>query len=252
MQTTRKKLEEMPPVMILCGGKGTRLGDVTKVTPKPMVRIGSDPILWHIMHWYAVFGCRKFVLCLGHLREVFEAYFKKHASALKRMGWEVTLVDTGTETLTGGRVWRAALALPVGWNEFFLTYGDGVADVDIEKLLAKHRRANRSVTISGVHPISRFGEIVFKGDRVSTFSEKSRAGYYINGGFMVVSRRFVDRYLTEDADMAFEQKPMREAAESGDMTLYKHEGFWQCMDTPREYALLNELWSKGNAPWLRN
>lgn len=251
MKARKTTASEMPPVMILCGGKGTRLGDVTKVTPKPMVKIGNDPIVWHIMNWYAAFGCRRFILCLGYMKESFEAYFKKHALALKKLGWEVTLVDTGAETATGGRVWRAAQALPSDYAEFFMTYGDGVSDVDIAKLLAKHRRAKRAITISGVHPISRFGEIVFKGDRVSTFSEKSRASYYINGGFMVVSRQFIDQFLTDDVSMPFEQAPMRQAADSGNMTLYRHEGFWQCMDTAREHEYLNDVWQKGCAPWER-
>lgn len=239
----------MPPVMILCGGKGTRLGDVTKVTPKPMVKIGRDPILWHIMQWYAAFGCRRFILCLGYLKGEFEAYFAKHVRALDRLGWEVTCVDTGAETATGGRVARAAKALRQTDTEFFLTYGDGVADVDIAKLLRKHRRAGRSITITGVHPASRFGELVIKGDRVSDFQEKARSKFYINGGFMVVTRRFLSKYLADDPKMFFEQAPMRGAAAAGDMTIHRHEGFWQCMDTPREHALLNGLWAAGEAPW---
>lgn len=239
----------MPPVMILCGGKGTRLGDMTKITPKPMVKIGNDPILWHIMQWYASFGCTRFILCLGYLKEVFQTYFKKHAQAIERLGWEISLVDTGSEMGTSGRVWRAAKKLRPTDTEFFMTYGDGVADVDIKKLLRKHRAAKRTITISGVHPASRFGEIVFKGDKITDFQEKTRSKFYINGGFMVISRAFLDKYLTSDRKMFFEQKPMRTAAAAGDMTLYRHEGFWQCMDTPREHLLLNELWQSGSAPW---
>ena len=246
----KSQKQKMPPVMILCGGKGTRLGDVTKVTPKPMVRIGADPIVLHIMRWYAAFGCTRFILCLGHLKSVFAAYFAKHAKAIAALGWDVALVDTGAETATGGRVFRAAKkALRPDDEEFFLTYGDGVADVDLAKLLRKHRRAGRAITISGVHPASRFGEIVFRGDCVTSFQEKTRSKFYVNGGFMVVTRRFLDRYLTDDAAMFFEQAPMNGAAAAGDMTLYRHEGFWQCMDTPREHALLNGLWTSGVAPW---
>lgn len=246
----RQRSADMPPVMILCGGKGTRLGDITKVTPKPMVRIGRDPILWHIMKWYASFGCKRFILCLGHLKGEFEAYFTKHARAIARLGWEVTRVDTGAETATGGRVAQAAAqALRTTDSEFFLTYGDGVADVDIAKLLNKHRRANRAITITGVHPASRFGELIIKGDRVTDFEEKARSKFYINGGFMVVSRKFLDAYLTDDPKMFFEQAPMRTAAAAGDMTIYRHEGFWQCMDTPREHILLNDMWASGQAPW---
>ena len=243
------KMQEMPPVMILCGGKGTRLGDVTRVTPKPMVKVGTDPILWHIMSWYAGFGCRRFVLCLGYLKEAFQDYFRGHAAALARLGWTVELVDTGDGTATGGRVHRAAQALAPGDDTFFLTYGDGVADVDVAALLAEHRRAGRAITISAVHPLSRFGELVLDGDRVADFNEKGVASYYINGGFMAVSRAFLSRFLTDDPDMFFEQAPMHAAAAAGEMTVYRHEGFWQCMDTPREYEFLNDLWASGRAPW---
>ena len=245
---TRKDIE-MPPVMILCGGKGTRLGDVTKLTPKPMVKIGNDPIVWHIMKWYAAFGCRRFILCLGYLKGAFEEYFRRNADTLKRLGWEVSLVNTGAETGTGGRIFRAAKALRKTDTEFFMTYGDGVADVDIAKLLKKHHAAKRLITISAVHPASRFGELVIRGDKVTDFHEKGVARYYINGGFMVVSRKFIGRFLTADAKMFFEQKPMHDAAAKNQMTVYKHEGFWQCMDTPREHALLNDLWNSNKAPW---
>ena len=241
--------DKMPPVMILCGGKGTRLGDVTRITPKPMVKIGGDPIIWHIMNWYAAAGCRRFVLCLGYMKNIFEDYFRRHVRAIEQLGWEVTLVDTGAETATGGRVWRATKALPADAQEFFLTYGDGVANVNLAALLAKHRRTRRAITISGVHPPSRFGELVVKGDKVTSFEEKGYSKSYINGGFMVVSRRFLERFLTSDAKMFFEQRPMHEAAKSGEMSIYRHEGFWQCMDTPREHELLNRLWKTGKAPW---
>lgn len=245
----KKHPKDMPPVMLLCGGKGTRLGDITRLTPKPMVRIGNDPIVWHIMNWYASFGCRRFILCLGYLKDEFQQYFKKHAAALKRLGWDVTLVDTGASTGTGGRVFRAAKALRPDDREFFMTYGDGVADVDISRLLKKHRATKRLITISAVHPSSRFGELVIRGDKVTDFNEKGVARYYINGGFMVIDRAFIGKFLTADAKMFFEQKPMHDAAAKGQMTVYRHEGFWQCMDTPREHALLNELWALNKAPW---
>lgn len=245
----KKHPKDMPPVMLLCGGKGTRLGDITRLTPKPMVRIGNDPIVWHIMNWYASFGCRRFILCLGYLKDEFQQYFKKHAAALKRLGWDVTLVDTGASTGTGGRVFRAAKALRPDDREFFMTYGDGVADVDIARLLKKHRATKRLITISAVHPSSRFGELVIRGDKVTDFNEKGIARYYINGGFMVIDRAFIGKFLTADAKMFFEQKPMHDAAAKGQMTVYRHEGFWQCMDTPREHALLNELWASNKAPW---
>lgn len=235
--------------MILCGGKGTRLGDVTRVTPKPMVKIGSEPIVRHIMNSYASFGCREFILCLGHLKEVFNEYFSAKAAEFARLGWKVTLVDTGKETATGGRVWRAAKFLPPDSAEFFLTYGDGVSDVDLKRLLALHRREKRAITISGVHPPSRFGELVMVGNSVTSFEEKGRSKSYINGGFMVVGRTFLEKFLTRDPRMYFEQSPMHLAAAGGEMSVYKHEGFWQCMDTPREHELLNRLWKSGKAPW---
>ena len=230
----------MPPVMILCGGKGTRLRDVTELLPKPMVPIGEQPILWHIMKSYAAFGCKRFILCLGYKREVFVDYFMNYH------------LRTSDATITGGRVFQAARYLKPTDREFFLTYGDGVADVDIAALLKTHRAAGREITVTAVHPAARFGEMVTEGDRIVRFEEKPAVAQgYINGGFMVVSRGFLKKYLTDDPQMFFERDPMQKSAEAGDMTIYRHEGFWQCMDTSREYQLLNELWGKGVAPWTR-
>ncbi len=241
------KKSAMPPVVILCGGKGTRLGDITKIIPKPMVKIGKEPILRHIMNGYAAAGCTRFVLCLGYLKDKIIDYFQ--SDALKKLKWDITLLDTGSETGTGGRVWKAANALGEDDEEFFLTYGDGVANIDHKKVLKKHHATKRAITISGVHPASRFGELIIKGDKVTDFAEKTVSKFYINGGFMVVSREFIGKYLTRSPKMFFEQAPMRNAAAAGDMTIYKHEGFWQCMDTPREFEMLNNLWKSGKAPW---
>lgn len=263
--------QEMPPVMILCGGKGTRLRDVTELLPKPMVPIGEQPILWHIMKTYAAFGCRRFILCLGYKREAFVDYFMNYhlrtSDATITLGhepkiafhgevpesdWEVTLAGTGLDTLTGGRVWRAARYLKPQDNAFFLTYGDGVADIDVAAVLRTHRAEGRAITISAVRPAARFGEIALDGARVARFQEKPLvSNSFINGGFMAVSRRFLTDYLTSDPQMAFEQMPMRAAAAKGDMAVYRHEGFWQCMDTSREYELLNDLWARGAAPWTK-
>lgn len=265
------KRNEMPPVMILCGGKGTRLREVTELLPKPMVPIGEQPIVWHIMKSYAAFGCRRFILCLGYKREAFVDYFMNYhlrtSDATITLGhnprvtfheevpeadWEVTLVGTGLETMTGGRVALAAKYLRPTDKEFFLTYGDGVADVDVAATLATHRRAKRLITVTAVHPSARFGEMVMEGDRVVKFDEKPvKSVKYINGGYMVVDRRFLKRYLPKDRNLFFEQAPMHQSAENGDMTVYRHEGFWQCMDTGREYELLNRLWKEGTAPWAR-
>ncbi len=265
----KKANNAMPPVMILCGGKGTRLRDVTELLPKPMVPIGEQPILWHIMKTYAAFGCRRFILCLGYMREAFVDYFMNyhlrtsdatitlgHEPRIKFHGespesdWEVTLAGTGLETGTGGRVWRAAKYLKPADREFFLTYGDGVADVDVAALLAQHRKAKRAITVTAAHPAARFGEMVTDGDKIVDFQEKPTvAEGYVNGGFMVVTKDFLRKYLTDDPVTFFERDPMQNAAKAGDMTLYRHEGFWQCMDTSREYKLLNDLWAKGDAPW---
>ena len=260
-----------PPVMILCGGRGTRLRDVTEVLPKPMVPIGPQPILWHIMRSFAAFGARRFILCLGYKREVFVDYFLNGALRTTdatitlgrepsvvfheepaESGWEVTLAGTGLDTLTGGRVLRAARYLRPEDKTFFLSYGDGLADIDIAALYRKHLAGGRLLTISAVHPEARFGELELDGDRVCGFAEKPpQAGGYISGGFMAVSRKFISRYLNEAEDLFFEHYPMEQCAADGEMQTYRHEGFWQCMDNQREYLLLNQLWTSGHAPWTR-
>jgi len=257
--------------MILCGGKGTRLRDVSELLPKPMVPIGEQPIIWHIMKTYAAFGVRKFILCLGYKREVFIDYFMNYhmrtADATITLGhtphiefhgesqeanWQVTLAGTGLETLTGGRIFQAAKYLSPEDEDFFLTYGDGVASIDLEALLATHRASKKLITISAVHPETRFGGLKLKEDSVTGFEEKPPAGEgYINGGYMVISRKFVERYLADDPGLALEQKPMECAAANGDMGAFRHEGFWQCMDNQREYRLLNDLWDSGKAPWTK-
>ena len=262
----------MPPVMILCGGKGTRLREVTELLPKPMVPIGEQPILWHIMKSYAAFGVRRFILCLGYKRESFVDYFMNYHlrtsdatitlghnpkitfhGEIKESDWEVTLAGTGLDTMTGGRVARAAKYLRPEDKEFFLTYGDGVSDIDISATLALHRKAKRHITISAVHPTARFGELVMEGDRVASFEEKpATSAGYINGGFMVLDREFLSKYMTDDPALVFERAPLHDAARDGQMTVYRHEGFWQCMDTPREHQLLNDLWASGKAPWAKN
>jgi glucose-1-phosphate cytidylyltransferase len=255
--------------MILCGGQGTRLRDVTELLPKPMVPVGPHPMVWHIMKSYAGAGVRRFVLCLGYKREAFIDYFVNyHARATDvtlRLGarpqityhgehgeedWEVTLADTGDRTMTGGRVGRAAKYLGDD-DSFFLTYGDGLANVDVRSLLAYHRSHQRAITVTAVHPSGRFGEMKVDGDRVTGFQEKpqTEAGL-INGGFMVVRRRFIERYLSGDAAQILEQEPMRRAVADGEMAAYVHHGFWQCMDTAREHQFLNELWDRGQAPWM--
>ncbi len=260
----------MPPAMILCGGQGTRLREVTELLPKPMVPIGEQPIVWHIMRGYAAFGVTRFILCLGYKREEFIDYFLNfHARSTditvqlgKERGiiyhgeafeadWEVTLADTGIETMTGGRVQRASRYLAPEDREFFLTYGDGVADIDIAALLDFHRASGKLLTISAVHPEGRFGELELDGDLVSGFREKApRTGSFVNGGFMVADRTLIPRYLDRE-DCFFEAAPMHEIMADGNLAARRHEGFWQCMDTPREHRMLNDLWNSGRAPWTK-
>jgi len=256
-------------VVILCGGKGTRLRDVTELLPKPMVPIGEQPIVWHIMRSYAAFGVKRFILCLGYKRDCFVDYFLNfHAYASDvtvQLGhhhgityhdraveadWEVTLANTGIDTMTGGRVAIASKHLKETDQSFFLTYGDAVSDIDIAAELAFHRRNGRLITVAAVHPEGRFGEIRLNEGRVHRFEEKpAHVDGYINGGFMALEKAFISRYLAADKDLFFEQAPMRQAIADQQMAAFSHEGFWQCMDTPREYQLLNDLWKSGAAPW---
>lgn len=267
-----KKKNEMPPAMILCGGQGTRLRDVTELLPKPMVPIGPHPIVWHIMKGYAAFGVTRFILCLGYKRETFVDYFinyhsrssditlklGKHSDIIYHGShgeeeWEVTLADTGDRTMTGGRIARAAKYLGPDDEDFFLTYGDAVADIQVAALLEKHRQEQKALTISAVHPEARFGDLVMNdAGHVQSFREKPKVdGGYINGGFMVASRRMIADYLDASEDLVFERAPMGKIVEEGEMAAYVHDGFWQCMDTAREHTMLNEMWDSREAPWAR-
>ena len=262
---------QMPPVMILCGGRGTRLREVTELLPKPMVPIGGLPIIWHIMKSYAAFGVRRFILCLGYKREEFVDFFLNYRARTSDItltlgnepqltfhrdddeaDWQVTLAGTGEDTMTGHRVLKAARYLLPEDENFFLTYGDGVADINIRELYKSHLDAGKLLTISAVHPEGRFGELELDGDTVLSFAEKPlrRAGF-INGGYMVANRRVVSDYLADKPDCFFEASPMANIAADGEMRIFRHEGFWQCMDNPREYKMLNDLWASGEPPWAR-
>ena len=267
----KKSVQCLPdiPVMILCGGKGTRLREVTELLPKPMVPIGEQPILWHIMKCYAAFGLRRFILCIGYKQEVFIDYFMnfhlRMADATITLGhnpeiqfhkeieegdWSVTLAQTGIESKTGLRIARAASYLRPEDQEFFLTYGDGLADINLANLYQSHTAAGKLLTISAVHPPARFGEMVLDGDDVVDFEEKvSRGANYINGGFMVVQREFLTHYLSTEEDVFLEQAPLSRCVKDKEAHAFRHEGFWQCMDTPREYTMLNDLWGRHKAPW---
>lgn len=250
-------------VVILAGGLGTRLTEETETKPKPMVEIGGRPILWHIMKSYAHYGLRDFVVALGYKGEVIKRYFLDYAKIqgsfsvdlasgqVQRAGegmddWNVHLIDTGSQTMTGGRIKRAgALA---GRETFMATYGDGVCDANIKELLAFHRRHGKLATITAVRPPARFGGLVFDGDQIVEFTEKPQVGEgWINGGFFVLEPAVLD-YIDGDAT-PFEAKPLERLAADGQLMAYKHGDFWQCMDTMRDLRLLEGLWSAGKAPW---
>jgi glucose-1-phosphate cytidylyltransferase len=256
--------------VILCGGKGTRLREETEFRPKPMVEIGGKPILWHIMKHYAHHGVTRFVLALGYKGHLIKDWFLRYherandltvtlgarASVLVHPresrhgeeGWQVTLADTGDETMTGARVLRAVTRyLPR--ERFFLTYGDGVSDVDLHALAAQHKRLGTIATVTGVRPPARFGELLCTGDLVSEFSEKSQTHEaYINGGFFLCEPQMIE-YLTDDERCTLEREPLERLARDGQLAVYRHGGFWQCMDTQRDHQYLESLCRAGTPPW---
>lgn len=250
-------------VVILAGGLGTRLAEETTLRPKPMVEIGGKPILWHIMNGYAHHGFDDFVVACGYRGEVIKDYFRHlyfqsadlminltdgTFQALNAQGprWKVAVVDTGQDTMTGGRLLRLRRWLED--DTFMVTYGDGVGNVDVAALLAFHREHGRLATVTAVRPPARFGGLVFEGDRVREFSEKPQAAEgWINGGFFVFEPGVLD-YLDDDATI-LERAPLERLACDGELMAWRHAGFWQPMDTLRERQLLEQLWASGNAPW---
>ena len=251
-------------VVILCGGFGTRLREETEVRPKPMVEIGGRPMLWHIMRGYASYGLKEFVLALGYKGEVIKRYFLDYyhlhsnltvslgAGAVKardgeREDWTVHMVDTGLATQTGGRLKR--LAPWLGRETFMLTYGDGVSDANIQELLRFHQAHGRLATVTAVRPAARFGGLSFNGDLVTEFSEKPQISEgWVNGGFFVLESGVLD-YMEGD-ETIFEREPLERLAKNGQLAAYRHEGFWQCMDTLRDVRQLRTLWDAGDAPWM--
>jgi glucose-1-phosphate cytidylyltransferase len=253
-------------VAILAGGHGTRLAEETQVRPKPMVEIGGRPILWHIMMHYSRYKLDEFVVALGYKGEFIKRYFADYAELngdlTVRMGghngtsvrtherphppWTVDLVETGAETLTGGRVKR--LASWLGGGTFMLTWGDGVSDVDLDELLAFHRSHGKLATVTAVRPPARYGHMVFDGARVTRFAEKPQAAEgWINGAFFVLEPQVLD-YIAGDQTM-FEHEPLEQLASDGQLMAYHHRGFWACMDTLRDKTKLEEMWASGNRPW---
>jgi glucose-1-phosphate cytidylyltransferase len=241
-------IEEVPAI-ILCGGRGTRISGVNPALPKPLLPIGERPMLWHIMKTYAAHGHRDFVLALGWLGEEIRRYFLAFEGADDEPAWRVTCVDTGVDARTGTRV-RLACA-PLAEGPVMVTYGDGLADVDVGALLRFHRGHGKLATITSVRPPGRFGELVLEADgRVVRFEEKpGRGSVPINGGFMVFEREAIDSFIPADEDVMLEREPLTGLAAAGQLMAYDHEGFWQPVDTAQERDQLEALWSAGDAPW---
>lgn len=254
--------------IILCGGQGTRIRDVSDNIPKPMIPVGNFPVLWHIMKYYATWGHKDFVLCLGHQGQVIRNFFVNYETHTNDFtltlgkhkeisfhdghaeeGWKITFAETGLNSMTGARVQKVKRYLE-GEGNFMLTYGDGLGNVDLEKLISFHLAHGKILTVSGVRPPGRFGEII--GDssgKVTEFNEKPQAtGGRISGGFFVCQKELFN-YLDHSEDLVFEEAPMRALVREGQMMVYEHNGFWQPMDTYRDYLLLNNLCTKGKAPW---
>ncbi len=253
--------------VILCGGYGTRIRDVSEDLPKPMIPVGRLPILWHLMKYYSSFGHNDFVLCLGHKGQVIKDFFLNYESNTRdctiTLGskqeitfhtkhdeheWKVTLADTGLETMTGGRI--AKIKQYVDDETFFLTYGDGLSDINIDALLSCHRKNGKTLTVTGVRPPGRFGEIQADENGIITeFNEKPQSsGGRISGGFFVCEPKLFESLPIQD-NLVFEDAPMKSLVRNHELALYEHNGFWQCMDTARDWQLLNGLLSDGKAPW---
>jgi glucose-1-phosphate cytidylyltransferase len=250
-------------VILLAGGLGSRLSEETHLRPKPMVEIGGHPILWHIMMGYSRHGLTDFIVCAGYKGAVIKEYFANfilhncdltldlgagsmsHARHEQVPDWRVTIVDTGADTMTGGRLKRVAHLLTPG-ETFCMTYGDGVSDVDIGALVAFHRKHGLEATLTAVRPPARFGATVLDGDRVARFEEKPLGGW-INGGFFVLEPGVLDRIAADET--AWEEEPLTTLAQDGQLAAFRHEGFWQPMDTLRDNRQLEALWASGHPPW---
>ena len=252
-------------VIILAGGFGTRLSEYTESLPKPMIRIGGKPILWHIMETFANFGHIDFYIALGYKAELIKEYFLHYRTLnadltvdlgtgivnshqLDEVDWNVTLVDTGLHSMTGGRVKRMKSYID---NETcLLTYGDGLSDIDLNQLITFHKSHGKMVTVTAVHPGARFGELEMKGKQVTCFQEKPQTGQgWINGGYFVIEPEFFD--LIQDDKTILERGPLERVAQSGELMAFQHQGFWHCMDTKRDLDNLEEYWNSGKSPWKK-
>lgn len=254
------------PVVILAGGLGTRLREETEKVPKPMVRVGDQPMLWHIMKLYGHYGFRRFVVCLGYKSEIIKQFFLSYREQLADIridlsgrrnpaylsgpsaeDWEVTCAETGLMTGTGARLARVRDYIDT--DTFMFTYGDGIGAVDLQALLDHHRSHDRAATVTGVRPTSRYGEMEISGDAVTEFNEKPTVSEgVVSGGFFVFDRKVFD-YLTDENDLLLEHGPLRKLARDGELSVYQHEDFWLGMDTYRDLMNLNDLWASGAAPW---
>ena len=256
------------PIFVLCGGLGTRIKEETELRPKPMVPIGNRPILWHIMRNYSRHGFKRFVLCLGYKAEVIKAFFLHYSSLnsdftvnLKTNNlavhsvdhdedWNVTLADTGELTMTGARVARAAAKYLGDATNFAVTYGDGLTDANLAEELEFHLAQKRYGTVLGVNPPSRFGELKVDGAQVQEFAEKPKfVENWINGGFFFFHRNFLP-YLSADESCVLERDPLVKLAQDGQLSIFKHRGFWACVDTQRDREYLEKLWASGKPPWV--
>ena len=254
-----------PKVVILCGGRGTRMKEETEFKPKPLVEVGGRPILWHIMKIYSHYGFNDYILCLGYKGRMIKEYFLNYemmygdftlslgSNRIKtydkshEQKWSITFAETGEKAQTGARVKR--IEKYIDGDIFMLTYGDGVSNVDISRLLKFHRSHGKIGTVTGVHPSSRFGELVINKDRVVDFGEKPQTKEgLINGGFFVFNKKFFE-YIKDDDDCYMEKEPLENLVRDNELMVYRHEGFWQCMDTQRELDILGSLWDSGRAPW---
>lgn len=251
---------------ILCGGLGTRIREETEYKPKPLVLVGSKPIIWHIMKLYAHYGYNEFVLCLGYKGDLLKEYFykyemlnsdftvtlgrenqiEKHTNHLET-DWKITLVDTGLDAMKGARLKKIERFIDT--ENFMVTYGDGLSNVDINKLVEFHESHGKMATVTGVHPPARFGELLANDNTVETFSEKPQTSYgHINGGFFIFKKELLNSLEDED-NCDLEYGILEKLAKKGELIMYEHNGFWQCMDNLRDMDLLNKLWNSGNAPW---
>lgn len=253
-------------VVILCGGKGTRLKEETMFRPKPLVNVGDKPILWHIMNYYAYFGFKEFVLCLGYLGDMIKRYFLEYElmnrdltvrlasktqveiHGSQQLDWQITLVDTGIDAMTGSRLKKIEKYIDSD-KDFMVTYGDGLCNVNLQELYKYHRSHDCIATVTGVRPLSRFGQLEVQGNKVTSFREKTQATCgWINGGYFVFTRDIFN-YLTNEDDCVLEREPLEKLSKEGQLQIFKHNGFWQCMDTSRDMEQLTKLWKFGQAPW---